>query len=53
MVNLNAVLFACLLMVTFPTQAQIITVDFSGSVTDLGVLLEGDGVVLGSNVSGK
>ena len=42
-----------LLATSFSAQSQLITVDFAGNVTDLGVLLMGDGVVVGSSVSGS
>ena len=50
---IKVVLATASLMVTFPTYAQVITVSFSGSVTDLGALLEGDSVALGSAVNGS
>ncbi len=38
---------------SFSAQAQVISVSFTGNVTDLGNELTGDGVALGSDVSGS
>lgn len=49
----KALLTVGLLATSFSAQSQLITVDFTGNVTDLGLLLTGDGVMVGSSVSGS
>lgn len=42
-----------LLLVSFSSHSAPITVSFEGTITDLGVLLEGDGVSLNDTITGQ
>lgn len=49
----NLALSIAALFMSFTAHSQIITVDFTGSVTAIGSMLTGDGVAVGSGVTGS